>query len=82
MPVNDVAPWVQTGWGLISPAPHYKVIKQALAHLKIKGKATRTKPQAACDFMTANMEARHGYFDILAIRGEGSGKSKDPYIYC
>ena len=82
VPVNDVAPWVQTGWGLISPAPHYKVIKQALAHLKVKGKATRTKPQAACDFMTANMEARHGYFDILAIRGEGSGKSKDPYIYC
>ena len=82
VPVNDVAPWLQTGWGLISPARQYKVIDQALAHLKVRGKVTRKKPQEACDFMTANMAARHGYFDRLAIFSQSFGKSKDPYIYC
>jgi hypothetical protein len=82
VPVNDVAPWVQTGWGLISPGREYKVIKETLANLKVKGKATRTKPQEACDFMTANMEVRHGYWDQLAVNSESFGRSEDPYIYC
>jgi hypothetical protein len=82
VPVNDAAPWLQTGWGLISPARQYKVVDQTLARLKIRGKATRSKPQEACDFMTANMAARHGYFDRLAARSESFGQSKDPYIYC
>lgn len=82
VPVIDAAPWVQTGWGLVSPARQYKVVQQALAQLGIRGKATRTKPQEACDFMTANMEARHAYWDQLAVNGEGYGKSEDPYIYC
>ncbi|HEX2056779.1 MAG TPA: S8 family serine peptidase [Actinomycetota bacterium] len=82
VPVNDVAPWVQTGWGLISPAKQYEVIKEMLAHLGIGGKPTRTKPQEACDFMTRNMEARHAYWDMLAVSGEGYGKTEDPYVYC
>ena len=78
----DAAPWVQTGWGLISPNGRYKVIKETLARLGVSGKATRTKPQEACDFMTANMQARHGYWDRLAAMGESYGTSEDPYIYC
>ena len=75
-------PWVQTGWGLISPARQFKVVEEALAHLKVKGKAKRSKPQEACDFMTANMAARHGYFDQAAPNSQSFGKSEDPYIYC
>lgn len=82
VPVNDAAPWVQTGWGLISPARQFGVVKETLAHLGIGGKATRTKPQGACDFMTANMEARHGYWDQAALMGQGYGKTEDPYVYC
>jgi hypothetical protein len=82
VPVNDAAPWVQTGWGLISPARQYKVIEQTLAHMKIRGKATRSKPQGACDFMTANMAARRGYWEQVAIAGQGFGQAGDPYIYC
>jgi hypothetical protein len=82
VPVNDVAPWVQTGWGLISPSRQFKVVEQALAHLKVRGKATRSKPQEACDFMTANMAARHGYFDQAAPNSQSFGKSEDPYVYC
>ena len=82
VPVNDVAPWLQTGWGLISPAREYKVVQEALAQLKVKGKAKRSKPQEACDFMTANMAARHGYFDQAAPNSQSFGTSEDPYIYC
>ncbi len=82
VPVNDAAPWVQTGWGLISPNGRYKVIAETLARLGVSGKAKRTKPQAACDFMTANMEARRTYWDRVAAQGESYGTSEDPYIYC
>jgi hypothetical protein len=82
VPVNDAAPWVQTGWGLISPARNYGVVKEMLARLGLGGKPERTKPQEACDFMTANMEARHAYWDQLAVLGEGYGKTEDPYVYC
>lgn len=82
VPVNDQGPWFQTGWGLISPDRKYDVIERALASLGIRGKATADKPQQACDFMTANMAARHAYWDRAALMGDGYGKSEDPYIYC
>lgn len=82
VPVNDQAPWVQTGWGLISPHPRYDVIDTTLALLGIRGKTDAEKPQEACDFMTANMEARHAYWDRAAMMGDGYGKTEDPYIYC
>lgn len=73
---------MQTGWGLISPFANYEVIKETLAHLGVTGKPKRTKPQEACDYMTANMEARHAYWDRLAVNGQSFGTSEDPYIYC
>jgi hypothetical protein len=82
VPVNDAAPWVQTGWGLISPERQFEVVKEMLAHLGVAGKPTRTKPQEACDFMTANMEARRSYWDLLAVNGESYGNTEDPYVYC
>ena len=82
VPVNDAAPWVQTGWGLISPERQFKVIQEMLAHLGVAGKPTRTKPQEACDFMTRNMEARRAYWERLAANGEGYGSAEDPYVYC
>ncbi|MDQ3981263.1 MAG: S8 family peptidase [Actinomycetota bacterium] len=82
VPVNDAAPWVQTGWGLISPAKRYDVVKEMLAQLGLAGKPERSKPQEACDFMTRNMEARHAYWDRLAVNAESYGKTEDPYIYC
>ena len=82
VPVNDQAPWLQTGWGLISPQESYDVVEKTLAALGVRGKAEATKPQEACDFMTQNMNARHAYWDHVAVLGDGYGKSEDPYIYC
>jgi hypothetical protein len=70
------------GWGLITPDPAANVIDETLARLGIAGKAQRTKPQAACDFMTQNMAARRGYWQNAAVLGEGFGQADDPYIYC
>ena len=82
VPVNDAAPWVQTGWGLISPERQFGVVEEMLAHLGVTGKPTRSKPQEACDFMTRNMEARRAYWDMLAVNGESYGGTDDPYVYC
>ncbi len=82
LPVVDQAPWVQTGWGLISPKRQYEVVTETLAHLGIGAKPKRSKPQEACDFMTANMEARRTYWDQIAVLGQSFGNTEDPYIYC
>lgn len=81
-PVAEEAPWFQMGWGLITPDPAADVIDETLARLGIRGKAERSKPQAACDFMTQNMAARRGYWQNAAALGEGFGQGGDPYIYC
>ena len=81
-PVADQAPWYQMGWGLISPDNRMQVIKETLAHLGVGTKPERTKPQEACDFMTANMEARRAYWENAAVLSEGFGQTEDPYIYC
>ena len=82
IPVAEQAPWFQMSWGLISPAKNYEVIEETLANLGVKGKPNRTKPQEACDYMTANMEARRAYWERLAVNGQGFGQAEDPYIYC
>ena len=82
VPVAEQAPWYQMSWGLISPDPGMRVVEETLAHLGIGGKPKRSKPQEACDFMTANMQARRGYWQDLALLSEGYGDTNDPYIYC
>lgn len=82
VPVADQAPWLQVGWGLISPDNRYRVVHAALVHLGIRDQPKGTKPQAACDFMTANMEARRAYWERVAVLGEGFGQTEDPYINC
>jgi hypothetical protein len=82
IPVADQAPWYQMSWGLISPDARMKVVKDTLAHLGIGGKPDEKKPQQACDFMTANMEARRAYWERVAVLGQGFGQTEDPYIYC
>lgn len=82
VPVVTQAPWYQMGWGLITPDPGMKVIPETLAHLGVAGKPERSKPQEACDFMTANMQARRAYWENAAVLGQGFGQADDPYIYC
>jgi subtilisin family serine protease len=81
-PVLDPAPWAQVGWGVITPASEHKVIPQTLAQLGISGKATRSKDSTVCTYMTAQIEARHLYWDQLVIGSESLGTTADPYIYC
>ena len=82
VPVNDAAPWLQTGWGVITADEEHAVIDETLAHLGIGGKAERSKGAEICAFMTAQIEARHTYYDNLAILGESAGSTEDPYIPC
>ncbi len=82
VPVLSAAPWLQTGWGVITPDNEHKVVGETLAHLGVGGKAERRKGAEPCAFMTAQIEARHAYWDNAAVLGESFGNTKDPYIYC
>lgn len=82
LPVNDAAPWLQTGWGVITPDPEHGVIKEALSHLGVSSEPERTKGAEICAFMTTQMHARHAYYDNIAAFGESFGTSEDPYAYC
>ena len=80
-PIVEQAPWAVSGWGLITSDPDKKVVKEALAHLGVRGSTTRDKAGAPCDFMTANMEMRKHYWNN-SIHSESNGTEKYPYIAC
>ena len=82
VPVNDVAPWAQVSWGVITPDPAHDVVGQTLAHLGIGGTPTRTKGADVCTGMTANIEARRAYWDTVALGSESWLTSANPYIAC
>ena len=81
-PVNDDAPWYQTGWGLITPKTKARVIEETLRQLGLGPAPKREKSQEACDFMTTNMAARRAYWNQAAAMGDSFGSTEDPYIYC
>jgi hypothetical protein len=82
VPVLDAAPWLQTGWGAITPDPEHGVVTEALARLGVGDEPTRTKTAANCDYQTANIEARQAYWDNVATDSESLGTTKDPFVYC
>jgi hypothetical protein len=82
LPVLDPAPWAQVGWGVITPAAEREVVEQTLAHLGIRGEATRSKDALACQFMTALIETRQAYWNNVALGSESWLEPYNPYIYC
>lgn len=83
VPVLDPAPWLQTGWGLFTPDHAYAVMHEALAHLGVTGTPTRTKSAEACAFNNAGIDARHAYWDTVAVGSESFlTTDEDPYLYC
>lgn len=81
-PVVDAAPWATTGWGAVTPDPARRVVPEALAQLGIGGPPTRSKGAAPCASMTANIRARHLWWDRVAPFSESSGAAEDPFAYC
>lgn len=82
MPVADAAPYVQIGWGVLSTRTEYAAVAESLAHLGVRGKPTRTKSDAACDYMTAQHDARVAYWDTVIPSSESFLTGFDPYVAC
>ena len=82
VPVNDVAPWAQVSWGVITPDAEHQVVSQTLSHLGIGSAPTRTKSADTCAAMTANIDARYAYWDNVAFGSESWMGSAAPYVYC
>jgi hypothetical protein len=82
-PVLDQAPYLQTGWGILSPAAEYGVVDQALAQLGVRGEPREAKGGAACDFNHDQHDLRHVYWDNLAIGSESFFTTdEDPFLHC
>ena len=77
VPINDAAPWLQTGWGMITDDPERQVVTEALAQLGF-GTPVRTKTQENCDFQAANVRARMAYHDSA----DEPVPDPNPYIFC
>lgn len=78
-PVVEQAPYLQTGWGVFSPAEKYGVVDAALAQL---AGAEPVKSAEACAFNTAQFELRYAYWNDVAIGSESFGTTEDPYLRC
>ncbi|MDP9417701.1 MAG: S8/S53 family peptidase [Actinomycetota bacterium] len=82
-PVVDQAPYVQTGWGILSPDAKYGVVEQALAQLGLRDGARKAKGGAACDWNNAQHDARHAYWDSVAVGSESFlTTDKEPFVHC
>ena len=80
-PVLEPAPYLQTGWGVFSPANG--VIEESLARLSGGGDPARDKSAEACTFNNALISARHAYWDRVAVGSESfMTADRDPYVYC
>jgi hypothetical protein len=82
-PVADPAPYVQTGWGVFSPAPEFGVVDEALAQLGVRGTPREAKSGDACAFNTAQHELRHAHWDNVAVGSESFfTPDDDPFVHC
>jgi hypothetical protein len=81
-PVVEQAPYLQTGWGVFSPAEQYGVVGESLAQLGVAGTPRAAKGTDACTFNTAQFEVRKAYWDNVAIGSESFFTSEDPYLRC
>ena len=67
-------------WGAVTPDPAKGVVTKTLANLGFGGAPT-SKSDVTCGFMTANIKARHAWWDNHP-RSQGFLKTADPYLYC
>ncbi len=86
MPINDAAPWLQVGWGVLSPVGG-DVVAQTMARLGLgsaPGGNLRAKTSEHCEFQSLIMDSRKAYWDNVAIGSDTwlGPPSPDPYISC
>ncbi|HUS25597.1 MAG TPA: hypothetical protein VM369_11675 [Candidatus Binatia bacterium] len=81
LPFNDVAPWLQMGWGDLTADTAKGVVAEALAQLGF-GTPTRTKDAGFCEYQAMNMRVRQNFFDAYATGGTNVVPDPNPYIFC
>ena len=89
LPINPVAPWLQTGWGDLSALNDKGVVAAALSHLGL-AKTPREKALGFCEFQTELILERKRYWDQFApllpdvLGGDQTGTvpAQDPFLYC
>ena len=87
VPIPPQAPWTVAGWGVLS-ALNGNVVGHTLSHFgfpdgSVEGDA-RGKSRQFCNFMTANIQSRKVYWDMVAPESVTfmNAPDPDPYVYC
>lgn len=85
-PVNQDAPYLQVGWGLLSPEPGSQVIDRTLEALAGGTTFRQFKDEATCDYMTDYMTFRYAIWDANPL-SDSFGQTNaleggSPYIAC
>jgi hypothetical protein len=82
VPINDQAPWLEAGWGVVMPTAKYGVVPHALARLGFGKSVGPTKAAGACQFETSVHQIRYAYWNRLAVSSDSWNKTDDPYLAC
>jgi hypothetical protein len=91
VPINPLAPWLQTAWGDLTVDQDKGVVSAALAELRFSG-TPRVKPAGYCEFQTTVIQARKAWWSDFApvlpdnplLDGETppTEPAQDPFVYC
>ena len=84
VPINDAVPWVQLGWGVITPVDEAGVVTNTLALLGIAEAEVPGKDAGFCEFQNGLIATRKLFWDTVAVDSETflNAPSPDPYVYC
>ena len=81
-PIPPEAPYLVTGWGVLSPERGV-VVSDAVSVL-LGNAPTQTKDAGFCTHQTNLIEARKLYWDFVAVDSETymNSPAEDPFVYC
>lgn len=81
-PVFDQAPWLNTGWGVLSAREDRNVVSHALAALGLFDFSVPAKDSGFCIWQTQFMDERRAYWNQIQPFSPSFGFTEDPYIPC
>ena len=83
LPVNDAAPYVQLGWGLLSHLPEKNVVAEALGVIGVAAPGTRSKSAMFCTYQTQQVASRRALWDNDPQSESFSNPADpDPFLAC
>lgn len=81
-PIPPEAPWLVTGWGILSP--DRGIVVDDSINVLLGNAPTQVKASGFCTHQTTLIDARKLYWDFVAVDSETylNSPEEDPFVYC